>query len=267
MAYVNRGVLLTLGYLSNNTSLRYRSNSSGPWPNTWSLACEEQYYIIWAMIIPFIIPRSITVKFIILTTLITTSIFIRLYSSMYPGEVLWKTEWHVALTPNVWKMLVGSSLRLLPSPPWLLKRQWSFLGLLGLVATLCLSLLPQPNYGWFAPGWTDYIRPILAWTDFLTAIFTTLLLCGLSGPRGGIAILEVPPLRLVGRISYSWYLWQVPLIVLNRSQDVHAKMGDTAMAMLIAMCSTIYLEEPINKTYKRWKLKRDDSSSSSHAPV
>lgn len=87
-------------------------------------------------------------------------------------------------------MLVGSSLRLLPSPPSLLKRRWAYLGIIGLTAALWLSLLPQPNYGLIAPGWTDYIRPILAWTDFLTAIFTSLLLCGLSGSHGGIAAIS-----------------------------------------------------------------------------
>jgi peptidoglycan/LPS O-acetylase OafA/YrhL len=258
MASVNQYALLALSYLSNWPSLR-PSSETGPWGNTWSLAVEEQFYIFWAVALPMLLPRGTRLRAFILFAS-TTSLFVvfRIYSSMYDG-VLWGLDWRFGLLANVWKMLVGASLRLLPSPVWLLNRVWAYVGLLGFAITLGLSCLDQPNYGSIAPGWGDSTRPLLAFADLSSVILTSLLLCGVSGPKGGIAILELQPVRFVGRVSYSWYLWQVPLIELNYWRRGYPAIGDTAIAFIMAMISTLYVEEPINKVYKQWK--RQNSSS------
>lgn len=257
MAYVNKYGALALLYLSNWPSLRPKPDATGPWGNTWSLACEEQFYIIWALILPFILPRTIGKRAAILATSIAVLLFgFRIYASMYDGA-LFGLDWRFGLLANMWKMLIGASLRLIPTPTWLLKRGWAYVGLLGFTITLALSFLNQPNYSHIAPMWADGMRPLLAWADISSCFFTALLLCGISGKRGGIALLELHPVRFVGRVSYAWYLWQVPIIELDYWRRGYPGIGDTAMAFIMAMISTLYVEEPINKAYKRWKARKD----------
>lgn len=249
----------TILALTYTTNLSGRASTFG---NTLSLACEEQFYIVWAIVLPFVAPRSVSARISILIALIVLSVFIRVYASMYPLMDLWGYHdwWHFGLFPNVWKMVLGSSLRLVPLPSSLRKRRWSFVGLLGYAITLFLTLIPQPKYELISPFWGVYYRPMEAWGDVLASVSTAILLCGVSNSEGNF-LLEAQPLRFVGRVSYAWYLWQGPILLMRRWQRGYPSMANTAVAFIIAMISTIYIEEPINRRYKRWKARKNDTKA------
>jgi peptidoglycan/LPS O-acetylase OafA/YrhL len=256
MDWLNRHAILALCYATNIRSLRPSRDDLGPFGNTWSLACEEQFYIIWSLVLPLIFARGYKMRTFLMVSITGTLFFIRVWASMYPGAI-YDVDWRAGVWANVWKMLIGASLRLLPVPSLLLRRPFAYIGLFGLAALLGATTLSQPDYSSIAPGWSNPMFAIMTWIDLFTAFFTMLILCGINGARGGISVLEVGPLRFVGRISYSLYLWQVPLIAFNEWKRGYPGLGDTAIAFVLATCSSLYVEEPIMRAYKRWKAKRD----------
>jgi peptidoglycan/LPS O-acetylase OafA/YrhL len=256
-AEVKHFVILTLCYWTNSTG------EKGLWGNTWSLSCEEQFYVMWALSLPFILPRRIRVRFAILATLIGLSLGLQIMCSTYEKGIWKGIEWKFGLLTNIWKLLLGSSIRLIPMPPC--RRRLTYIGLAGLVASLVCTVFP-PDFSHSIPAWRNGVRPMCIWVDVCTAICTSLILCGLSEQNSkGFAILELHPVRFVGRISYALYLWQYPMIKLNNWRRGYTAAADTAMAFVIAMCSTIYLEEPINKAYKRWKTRKDETHKISYS--
>lgn len=60
------------------------------------------------------------------------------------------------------------------------------------------------------------------------------------------------PSQFVGRVSYSWYLWHVPLLWLTGT-TYHPARGLLwcAVALLIATVSTLFVEEPIRSWWRR----------------
>jgi peptidoglycan/LPS O-acetylase OafA/YrhL len=259
MANTRGYALLALFSLNNWPSLRPQPWDLGPWGNTWSLACEEQFYIIWAIVLPLIMARRTSLRVLILGGITSFLLSIRIYTSMY-DTIFWGGDWQFGLWSNVWKMVVGASLRLVPVPKWFMYRSSAYIGLLGIAAVLAATFLPEPRYEVITPNWSNHLIPTEALTNIVSAGFTVLLLCGISGEGGSLAILELHPLRFLGRISYSWYLWQIPILLLNGWKREYPAVGDTAIAFIVSTCSTVYVEEPINNAYKRWKARRDARS-------
>ncbi|UZJ55740.1 hypothetical protein CBS101457_005060 [Exobasidium rhododendri] len=250
---------LALFSLTNWSSLFPHRGTDGPWGNTWSLACEEQFYLMWSLLLPFILARRQRVRLVLIAGLTGSLLFVRVWTSMYEGS-FFGTNWHFGLWSNVWKMVIGSSLRIIPTPTWLLRRSSAYLGLAGLISILLASTttnLTDLKWDSIVPGWNYQEKPVVIFTDFFSAVFTSLILSGTSGEQGSLAILELHPLRFMGRISYSWYLWQLPILLLNKWPRNFVAVGVTAFAFVVAMCSTVYVEEPVNNAYKRWKARRD----------
>jgi peptidoglycan/LPS O-acetylase OafA/YrhL len=251
-AKMNRYTLLALTYLSNWRSLGL-PETSGPFPQLWSLACEEQFYIIWSVVLPFILARSNITRGLIISACVVLSIAVRLYVTMYPG-VLWDMDWYSALSLNVYKMLIGSCLRLIPLPHQIKSTSASYIGLLAMAATIYLTNLPQPRYEDYYPGWGAHFKPVLTWSDILTTLSTSLVLCSVSTSPSGNFLLEWSPIKFIGRVSYAWYLWQIPILFLTQNTyTMWPAIGDSAVALLFAMFSTLYVEEPINAYYKIWR--------------
>lgn len=78
-----------------------------------------------------------------------------------------------------------------------------------------------------------------------------------------LTLLDTTALRFVGRISYAWYIWQVPLMHLEETFRVgRPAVGTTAEAFIVAMVSTFYLEEPIRNLYQAHRKQQRVSAAS-----
>jgi peptidoglycan/LPS O-acetylase OafA/YrhL len=73
-----------------------------------------------------------------------------------------------------------------------------------------------------------------------------------AGATGGNRLLELPPLRFVGRISYAVYLWHVPLLRLTgTTYDRSAALRPIGIAFLAAVLSTFLVEEPLRRARRQ----------------
>lgn len=257
MEWIRSSAFYALFYLTNVRSLHPTWRWSA-WDQTWTLACEEQFYIFWSLLLPFIVARSARGRHIIFACTLGTLVFVRIWISMFPGS-FFGIDWHFGLWANMWKMILGSSVRLINIPDWLLQRRFAYIGLLSLAAILSIARYTRElSFSAFPVGWQQGHAGTMTWTDFCSGISTLVLLCGLHGPQGGIAILETQTLRFLGRVSYSWYLWQYPILLLHGRIGGYINYSDTAVALVVASCSTFWMEEPILRVYRRWKKRFDE---------
>ena len=226
-----------------------RLGNDGVFFNTWSLAVEEQFYIFWSLLISFVLPLSSSRRAMVLVPLILGSFLLRIYSAWNfdAQSILFGTwiDFRWAYSTNAWKMFLGCSARLLPTPAVFTKKWVGMGALLGLFANVYAQgwwleekgLVHFPDNGW--------------WLEMLTGILVVLVV---MGSIHGNPILETRFFRFMGRISYSWYLWQYPL---NDMQGWKwGRWEETGRAFMIAVFTTFIIEEPLRNKYHAWKSRK-----------
>jgi peptidoglycan/LPS O-acetylase OafA/YrhL len=196
-------------------SVDYFAQGLEPSPvlHLWSLAIEEQFYLVWPGLI-----------------LATTWIFRRRGRSVRP--VLWvvlalilagSLIYGIALTDEqpafayfstfarAWELGLGAALALLGTVR-LPKLSAVLLGWVGLAAIVYASFVFTSETSF--PGTAALIPTLGAAALILSGSVLAARAGGIEAARfGSTRILGLAPVRYVGRISYSWYLWHWPAIV------------------------------------------------------
>ena len=136
------------------------------------------------------------------------------------------------LPMHAYALLSGCGLALLgpmASRPWMLPA-----GAVALAGSLAV-----------APGFTQ----IYVYGPMLATPAAVLLVAGASDRS---RVLELAPLRFTGRISYAVYLWHVPLLRLSGTTYAGvAALPSVALAGVLAVLSTLLLEEPLRRAWRR----------------
>jgi peptidoglycan/LPS O-acetylase OafA/YrhL len=178
----------------------YFQDQDRPLLHTWSLSVEEQFYMVLPPLL-LLLRRFCPHRLKSAIAAITVISF------------LW-ASWGVFHSPDAsffllpqraWELSLGSLLGLgaLPIPRSAIARQW--VALVG----LCLILVSvfQLSAAYPFPG-------LLALPPCAGALM--IIAAGTEGSSFVSSLLSVPPLRFIGLISYSLYLWHAPVIVLQK---------------------------------------------------
>lgn len=205
-----RGAIATVLYGSNWVEA-VGHHELGLLGHTWSLAIEEQFYLLWPLILWGLMSRSWRTR----TNLASIALICAL-TTMWRGY-LWHstgdfTRVFAGLDTRADALLVGAALAL--ALPWL--GQFSNHSMLRWLATptaLILGLLAfhGPSAKLLIYGWTGIYMLVAA---FIGSMVLT--------PGGVARYLSWGPLVAVGRVSYGVYLWQTPVILVvdNRLSSV-----------------------------------------------
>jgi peptidoglycan/LPS O-acetylase OafA/YrhL len=191
-------------YISNFWFLRQASDyfapaiASNPFLHTWSLAVEEQFYLVWPAIILLGLrgrrPRQTLFAIMILIT--TGSLAASVWFSGRIGPWAFFSPFSRA-----WEFAAGGIALLVAQQALQVSRSVRALaGWLGLASILAAAALLRGQAGW--PGWLALI-PVAG---------TAAVLLSRVPDRGASKILEFPVSQWLGRLSYSWYLWHWPLL-------------------------------------------------------
>jgi peptidoglycan/LPS O-acetylase OafA/YrhL len=251
------------GYLANATmALTYTSNfdpwvphAISIWKNTWSLAVEEQFYIVWSLLLPLLLRLNQSRRLGVIVTLIVISFYCKLAQI---AGIRNQPDWIFGYysSPNsFWKMWIGAAIRLTPSlTPILRKKAVGWLGLAMLLISFLFSI-PEKPIDLHRLGFTSNM---LKHKSMVEPVASISAVCMIMGSLDGNWLMETQFLRFTGRISYSFYLYQVPLLLIAHITIGELKrgfigVGLSGLAFVFAMISTLYVEEPIRESYRAWR--------------
>jgi peptidoglycan/LPS O-acetylase OafA/YrhL len=220
------------GYFDSSTLLK-------PLLHTWSLAVEEQYYLLFP-IFTLVVWKAGARYAVCLTLIIGVwSIVFAQWSSAH--QPIFNFYW---LPSRIWELLAGAIIpitfaafpRLRPIARYCSSVMAQTLGVLGITLVLSSIFMMNEQFPW-PSVWT--LIPVLGTVLILLFTSATSVVGRLLGAR---------PLVVVGLISYSAYLWHQPLFAFARYQfddlDVLFRLTLIAAALGLGWLSWKYIETP-----------------------
>ncbi len=249
----------TAAYVSNLQFARMATDylgaaaSDNPLLHTWSLSVEEQFYFVWPLLI-FLGMGATSAHTLVsgrrrVVLLMTGATVVSFGLSLWLTSV--RQPWAFFLSPlRSWEFGAGGLAALVPPVtvfPFLRKRRLasgrvfssSWLGWAGVAGILLSAAVFDAETPY--PG-TAAVLPVLATIAALRA--------GKDDADAGVArMLGREPLQVIGRLSYSWYLWHWPVLIFATAWfgilGSPERIGLMLAALVLAAVSYRFIENPI----------------------
>jgi len=214
--------------------------------HTWSLAIEEQWYVLWPLLLPFALRRAGARAGRLLAVIggLAAASAILMAVLYHPGQD--PSRVYYGTDTRAQSLLIGAALAVL-----LLR--WP--GPRSRPVSACLQVSALGAGAFLAVIWTqigDHSQFLYRGGFFLEALAVALVIAAAVQPVRGLvgAGLCFAPFRWVGLISYGLYLWHWPIDVYLSRQRIHlhgATLQFLRLGVTFAVATTSYfiVERPI----------------------
>lgn len=242
-------------YVFQEHSYFTKFSPPSPLQHMWSLAVEEQFYIIWPILmllaLKFVPSKGKLAIFILLLSFVSTEAMAFMFTpDEDPSRVYFGTD------TRAFSLLLGAALAMVwPSAKLSsnvtkdLKRTLNITGIVSLVALLVMMVVIQEDGSFLYYGGM-----------YLASAVTAVLIAVIVHPASSIGkIFSFKPLLWIGVRSYGIYIWHFPIIVLlgiavkTETISTWKILFALALTFILSLLSWKYIEDPIRKgEWKNW---------------
>jgi peptidoglycan/LPS O-acetylase OafA/YrhL len=246
-----------------------------PFVHIWSLAVEQQFYLVWPLVVFFVPPKRF--KFVVLAILVVTPL-VRLalfellthrgFDEQFAGKAV-----YVLPIAQFDAFAAGAAI-----PLWSLDRlahsgRW-FLSITAVTAAAGFTILVSEYFGGRGAfvasfGYAMYLLPGREYVwgySLLNVVFVLGLICALQA-IWPTRVLQAKSLVWMGKISYGIYVYHLPLLILGgfiftkMGMDIHGPLRFVYFVTWVLTVAVVsdqsfrWLETPFLKLKKRTKVE------------
>ncbi|WP_148616425.1 acyltransferase family protein [Nocardioides rubriscoriae] len=227
-------------HASNAGDVDYFSHQAGTGVllHTWSLSVEEQFYLGLPIAILLAWLLSKLLRMPVVRTLLLTTVALGV-ASAWLAISLADTDpdaaYYLPVT-RAFEFLIGVALALVVRKVRAAEDLREVMGLAGVAIIAFVIWKPMP-----VEGYPSY------WALLPCAAAALLVWAGVGGPTVVTRLLSIPFLVGLGLVSYGWYLWHWPFLVLGESLNLappplHVRVALVLAALFVAWLSYRYIE-------------------------
>lgn len=217
---------------SNDVDYFGHEPGTGVLLHTWSLSVEEQFYLALpiAILLAWLLARALRIP--IVRTLLFTTLILAVASCWL--AISWAdtnptAAYYLPIT-RAFEFLLGVALALIARKLRLAEDLREVMGLAGAAIVAFVIWKPMP-----VDGYPSY------WALLPCAAALLLVWAGVGGPTVITRFLSIRFLVGLGLVSYGWYLWHWPLLVLGESLNLSPPPLWARVALILVALGVAYL--------------------------
>ncbi len=247
---LKKDVIAALLYISNwwyifDGLSYFESFEARPLEHLWSLAIEEQFYLLFPLTLMLLLNKWSKKKILLLffvVSLLSAILMLTLYDpAANVSRIYFGTDTRLqTLLLGVMCAFIWPAFKLKQDAPRILVVIIDFLGFIGLIV-LMYSIYKLSEHSAFLFNGGFYVL----------GIFTLLIIMAAVHPSSIMSrLLGIKPLTVIGKYSYSLYLWHYPVIVLMQKHFVQGQVpiyihiSSVILTIVLAVFSYKLIERP-----------------------
>ena len=248
-AYASVFYIQNWALIGRLTDYMRNDGTETPFQHFWSLSVEEQYYIFWPMVLFLVLLISRFLPKRWSASLVHRNVLTVVLAVMFMASIIYSTWQTHQLQENAYFNTFT--------------RAWEFAA--GAILAVAIDGRPATKTNrsgfWFGAGLSLMLISVfglntgIEFPSFIALVPVTGAVLALYGGNSTskwvpTKLLAFKPIQFFGDISYSFYLWHYPVLILapwilSRELDFTAKVVCFLLAMTLGWASKKFVEDPV----------------------